>query len=231
MAKKKYVVHTVVISGFSLGVALFAYLLVTHHMSMPNQVMHSRDALMRNGSSVIDRIKPVGKLAMELPTEVASTNTPISTSTVTRDGAQVFDQSCAACHSSGIAGAPKLGDQLQWKTRLAKGTKVLYVNALNGISSSTGVMPAKGGNPSLDDFEITRAVVYMTNAAGASFPEPVAPATRRCGRGLPRTRRRWVSTASARTTIRPRASCPFRPGTRSGVSCRGDVSTTGPAPT
>ena len=161
MAKKKYVVHTVVISGFSLGVAFFAYLLVTHHMSMPDQVMHSRDALMRNGSSVIDRIKPVGKLAMELPTEVAVINTSISTGTVTRDGAQVFDQSCAACHVSGIAGAPKLSDQLQWKTRLAKGTQVLYANALNGVSSSIGVMPAKGGNASLSDAEVKSAVDYI----------------------------------------------------------------------
>ena len=165
MAKKKYVVHTVVISGFSLGVALFAYLLVTHHMSMPNQVMHSRDALMRNGSSVIDRIKPVGKLAMELPTEVAVLNATISTGTVTRDGAQVFGQSCAACHVSGIAGAPKLGDQVQWKARLSKGTKALYANALNGISSSVGVMPAKGGNASLSDAEVKAAVDYIVAKA------------------------------------------------------------------
>jgi len=110
---------------------------------------------------VIDRIKPVGKLAMELPIEVAVINTSISTGTVTRDGAQVFDQSCAACHASGIAGAPKLGDQLQWKTRLAKGAKVLYANALNGVSSSIGVMPAKGGNPSLSETEVKAAVDYI----------------------------------------------------------------------
>ena len=161
MAEKKYVVHTVVISGFFLGVALFAYLLVSHHMSMSNQVMHSRDSLLSNGLSVLDRIKPVGKLAMELPTEVAVISASISTGTVTRDGAQVFDQSCAACHASGIAGAPKLGDQAQWKTRFAKGTKVLYANALNGISSSIGVMPAKGGNASLSDAEVKAAVDYI----------------------------------------------------------------------
>jgi len=161
MAKKKYVVHTAVISGFFLGVALFAYLLVSHHMSMSNQVKHSRDGLMSNGLSVLDRIKPIGQLSMELPTEIAVINTSISTGTVTRDGAQVFGQSCAACHASGIAGAPKLGDQAQWKTRLAKGTKVLYVNALNGISSSIGVMPAKGGNASLSDAEVKAAVDYI----------------------------------------------------------------------
>jgi len=37
-------------------------------------------------------------------------------------------------------------------------------------------MPAKGGNPSLDDVEVARGVVYMANAAGASFPEPAEPA-------------------------------------------------------
>jgi len=161
MAKKKYLVHTAVISGFFIGVALFAYLLVSHHLRMPNQVLHSRDDLLRNGLSVLDRIKPVGRVVMELPAEVAVKNASISAGPLTRDGVQVFDQSCAACHASGIAGAPKLGDQVQWKTRLAKGTKVLYINALNGISSSTGVMPAKGGNASLSDTEVKAAVDYI----------------------------------------------------------------------
>ena len=168
MAKKKYVVHTAVISGFSLGVALFAYLLVSHHLSMPNKVLHSRDGLLSNGLSVLDRIKPVGKIVMELPTEVAVTNASISAGTFVRDGAQVFNQSCAACHASGIAGAPKLGDQVQWKPRLAKGTKLLYVSALEGMSSTTGVMPAKGGNTSLSDTEVKAAVDYIVAKAKAN---------------------------------------------------------------
>ena len=45
---KKYVIHTIVISGFFIGVALFAYLLVSHHLSMPNQILHSRDGLLSN---------------------------------------------------------------------------------------------------------------------------------------------------------------------------------------
>jgi cytochrome c5 len=165
MAKKKYVVHTAVISGFFIGVALLAYLLVSHHLGMPNQVSHSRDGLLSNGLSVLDRIKPVGKLAMELSTEVTVNNASISPGKVTRDGAQVFDQSCAACHALGIAGAPRIGDQVQWKTRLAKGTKVLYVSALNGISGLNGVMPAKGGNASLSDTEVKAAVDYIVAKA------------------------------------------------------------------
>ncbi len=165
MAKKKYVVHTAVISGFFMAVSLFAYLLISHHMSMPNQVTQSRAGLLSNGQNAIERIKPVGNLFMELPAEVVVTNASISASTLPLDGAQVFNQSCAACHSSGIAGAPKLGDQVQWKTRLTKGTEVLYVNALNGISGSTGVMPAKGGNASLSDAEVKAAVDYIVDKA------------------------------------------------------------------
>jgi hypothetical protein len=45
---KKYVIHTIVISGFFIGVALLAYLLVSHHLSMPNQILHSRDGLLSN---------------------------------------------------------------------------------------------------------------------------------------------------------------------------------------
>jgi hypothetical protein len=65
MTKKRYVVHTVVISGFFMGVALLAYLLISHHQSMPNQVLQSRDGLLSNGLTVLDIIKPVGKLAIE----------------------------------------------------------------------------------------------------------------------------------------------------------------------
>jgi cytochrome c5 len=54
---------------------------------------------------------------------------------------------------------------MQWKTRLAKGTQVLYGNALNGISSSIGVMPAKGGNASLSDAEVKAAVDYIVAKA------------------------------------------------------------------
>ncbi len=65
MVKKKYLVHTTVISGFFTGVAFLAYLLISHHLSMPNIVLQSRNSLLSNGLSVLDIIKPVGKLVME----------------------------------------------------------------------------------------------------------------------------------------------------------------------
>jgi len=40
-------------------------------------------------------------------------------------------------------------------------------------------MPPKGGDASLTDAELTRAVVFMANSAGANFKEPAAPAAKK----------------------------------------------------
>ncbi|BDT56866.1 cytochrome c [Massilia varians] len=87
-------------------------------------------------------------------------------------GNAVYTAVCAACHDSGAAGAPKLGDNGAWSARLAQGYDLLVKHAIEGIRA----MPAKGGNPDLDNLEVERAVVYLTNKSGASYKEPVAPA-------------------------------------------------------
>jgi cytochrome c5 len=72
-------------------------------------------------------------------------------------GEQVYQKSCAVCHDSGVAGAPKLGDKAVWGPRIGEGMETLYNTALHG----SGAMPAKGGNSSLSDAEVKSAVDYM----------------------------------------------------------------------
>lgn len=91
---------------------------------------------------------------------------------VFKTGEQVFQSTCSACHGTGVAGAPKFGDKDAWAKFIKQGYEDLVKNAIHGI----GAMPPKGGNASLDDFEVARAVVYMTNHSGASFDEPKEPA-------------------------------------------------------
>jgi cytochrome c5 len=43
------------------------------------------------------------------------------------------------------------------------------------VIKGKGAMPPKGGDASLTDAEITRAVVLMANQAGGKFKEPAAP--------------------------------------------------------
>ncbi|WP_018412415.1 c-type cytochrome [Methyloversatilis thermotolerans] len=85
-----------------------------------------------------------------------------------KTGEQIYKGVCAACHDAGMAGAPKKGDTGAWAARIATGLDALVHSAVNG----KGAMPAKGGNASLTEEEITRAVVYLANQGGAKFPEP-----------------------------------------------------------
>lgn len=87
-----------------------------------------------------------------------------------RTGEQVFASTCSACHGTGVAGAPKVGDAGAWGPLIAKGFDTLVKNAINGLNA----MPPRGGNPALSDVEVARAVAHMANQAGANFKEPEA---------------------------------------------------------
>ncbi len=85
-----------------------------------------------------------------------------------KTGEQIYKGACGACHDAGMAGAPKLGDAGAWGSRIAAGLESLLKSAIGG----KGAMPPKGGNASLSDDEIKRAVIFMANKGGASFAEP-----------------------------------------------------------
>ena len=81
-------------------------------------------------------------------------------------GKTVYEQSCFACHGTGIPGIPQLGDADAWAPRIGTGNEVLYDHAINGFSGSAGMpMPARGGNTSLSDAEVKAAVNYMISAS------------------------------------------------------------------
>ena len=77
------------------------------------------------------------------------------------NGKKVYDGACVACHASGVAGAPKLGDKSAWAPRLATGLDALTASVIKG----KGAMPPKGGNASIPDADIRAAVEYMAAAA------------------------------------------------------------------
>jgi cytochrome c5 len=51
-----------------------------------------------------------------------------------------YNKYCFACHGTGAAGAPKSGDSLAWKPRLAKGKTTLLESVTKGMVG----MPPKG---------------------------------------------------------------------------------------
>ena len=88
-----------------------------------------------------------------------------------KSGEDVFKVQCTACHTAGVAGAPKLGDTAAWAPRIATGLETLLTSVMKG----KGAMGAQGGGD-FEDLEIARAVVYMANASGAKFEAPKKPA-------------------------------------------------------
>jgi cytochrome c5 len=112
-------------------------------------------------------IPATSETATPASTETVETKTTITTPEIPKAASVVVDNSaeakklyktvCFTCHDAGVAGAPIVGNKEQWATRIAQGTDALYHTALNG----KGAMPAKGGNPSLDDDIVKATVDYM----------------------------------------------------------------------
>ena len=73
------------------------------------------------------------------------------------DGAATYKEACAACHATGAALSPKMGDKAAWTPRIATGKDALYTSVING----KGAMPPKGGRMDLGDDVIKAAVDYM----------------------------------------------------------------------
>lgn len=75
--------------------------------------------------------------------------------------ADLYNGVCAACHATGAAGAPKVGDKAAWEPRFANGEDALFNSAKNG----KGAMPPKGGSAYSDD-EIKSVISYMLIQTG-----------------------------------------------------------------
>jgi len=128
----------------------------------------------KEAQMIADRLRPVGELwiAGGPPPRGAAPVAAVAAVKVEKTGEQVYQQVCAACHTTGALNAPRMGDKAAWGKLIAEGHDSLTKTSISGIRQ----MPARGGDPSLSDTEIRRAVAYLANAAGANFKEPPLPA-------------------------------------------------------
>ncbi|VAX11098.1 Cytochrome c5 [hydrothermal vent metagenome] len=86
-----------------------------------------------------------------------------SVTTAQADGQKTYQTACFACHGTGAAGAPKIGDKAAWAPRIAQGMATLEKHALHGFKGKKGVMPAKGGRADLSDDDVKAAVAHMVS--------------------------------------------------------------------
>jgi cytochrome c5 len=76
------------------------------------------------------------------------------------DGKAVYDKACVACHATGVANAPKLGDKAAWAPRLGQGVDSLLQTVLKG----KGAMLPKAGT-TMSDAELRAGVEFMVSQA------------------------------------------------------------------
>ncbi|MCV2352959.1 c-type cytochrome [Paucibacter sp. B2R-40] len=144
---------------FAFVVPIIVIIMLANYVSTDTKPAAGSEAL--EAMAVAGRIQPIGSIELKDANNVATLKT----------GEQVFQAQCAACHATGAAGAPKVGDAAAWGPRIGAGFEALLHSALKGKNA----MGAQGGGD-FSDFEIGRAVVYMANQGGAKFDEPKAPA-------------------------------------------------------
>ena len=102
-------------------------------------------------------IEPIS--AVEEPTLVLTETALVAVEpeSVAFDAAATYQMNCFACHGTGAAGAPLLGEAEVWEEKLAKGIEEIMANVINGINA----MPARGLCASCSDDDLKALVDYI----------------------------------------------------------------------
>lgn len=106
--------------------------------------------------AIAKRIAPVGQVYVAGATPIAA-----AAASGPRSGQQVYQAACFACHGTGALDAPKPGDEVAWKPRIAQGFDVMLQKSIAGFNN----MPAMGTCASCSEDEIAAAIRFMTDGA------------------------------------------------------------------
>ena len=128
----------------------------TEHRRFNAQALASTLALlMLLGTGCSEKETPTTQEAA--PAQVAAETPAADTQAASAAGQKIYQKSCQACHATGAAGAPKLGDKDAWAPRIAKGNDALLSSVTNGLKA----MPPKGTCMTCSEEELRAAIEYM----------------------------------------------------------------------
>ena len=125
------------------------------------------EAAMLAPGEVEKRIQPVGQVSFGEAGVMAEPEQELVEIAMAdpRGGEEVYNSACVACHATGVADAPKIGDAAAWEPRVAQGLEALVNSALNGKGA---LMPPKGGRPDFSDDEVIAGLKYMLEETGVT---------------------------------------------------------------
>jgi cytochrome c5 len=157
---------------------------VARHVAGATQLEWVKEEI-ASGNEQQERLAPVGRVAVAGEAAPASGEAPAGSAAPATEppggaapaaqaaaaapaamsGEEVYNGVCFACHATGAAGAPKLGDKADWGPRIAQGEDTLVKHAIEGYQGQKGVMPPKGGRVDIPDDAIKGAVEFMMSKA------------------------------------------------------------------
>jgi cytochrome c5 len=152
-----------------LGVLIFLFALMIVLIIGANMIAGDDNETSSATAETPESIKPVGQVKLAKMDKAASaTSAPDKSPAPATDagsvnGSQVYNTACMACHGTGAAGAPKMGDKANWSARIDKGMDTLLDHALNGFKGSAGYMPPKGGRADLSVAQVKAAIEHMVS--------------------------------------------------------------------
>jgi cytochrome c5 len=170
--------------GLVLGFLVVFTIVIIVIANVVTSGMGEKQASKLQQDAINERLAPIAKVNVA---GASSAGAGAAEPAAAKSGKDVVAMACNACHGTGAAGAPKIGDKADWQARFDQGMDTLVNHAINGFTGSRGMMPAKGGNMSLSDEEVKAAVISMLEetgidvgdagtAAAAEAPAPAAEA-------------------------------------------------------
>jgi len=148
--------------GGLLLIALILGEVVFNSKGTPDVMVDPMDAI----KDIAMRLKPVVTLddirngTSSSATSTGATDMASASGGVAKTPEQLYQGACFACHGTGAAGAPKLGDAAAWADRIGKGVDALLGSATSGI----GAMPPKGGSQ-YNEEQMRAVVEYMVDGS------------------------------------------------------------------
>lgn len=138
-------------------------------LKTPVSVLFGGNGVSTGTATVSSDIKPVELRKTEEVPQVDTANVPAEktqpteTKVVSKVKAELkVPAMCIACHGTGVAGAPKIGDKSAWEERAKQGIDKLIISASKG----KGNMPPQG--ISFNNDQLKDAIKAMLGKSGLS---------------------------------------------------------------
>ncbi len=162
MSKKNSVGLGAAVAGFVLAAALVAVV----YWATAARFQGSPEDLLGGPEAIAERIKPVGKAVVAGSAEATASApapaapagaAPAASAGTGGAGEAIYNRVCMACHATGAANAPKLGDKAAWEPRLGAGIDGLLQTAINGKNA----MPPRGTCADCSDADLKATIEFM----------------------------------------------------------------------